>query len=98
MQGNEFAIARRNTTFRGPLAFVLAGVLAGVLLIGLGDGGPASAAKASRGFTLTNKSDLPLKLFAVQKVPKFLCVDPGRCVQIFHDIDCAGWASFRANA
>ena len=90
MQGNEFAIARRNKTFRGPLAFVIAGVLAAALLIGLGDGGPASAAKASRGFTLTNKSDLPLKLFAVQKVPKFLCVDPGRCVQTFHDIDFEG--------
>jgi len=88
MQGNDFAIARRNKTFRGPLAFVLAGVLAGVLLIGLGDGGPASA--ASRGFTLDNKSDLPLKLFAVQRVPKFLCVDPGRCVQTFHDIDFEG--------
>jgi hypothetical protein len=90
MQGNDLAIARRNKTFRGPLAFVIAGVLAGALLIALGDGGPASAAKASRGFTLQNKSDLPLKLFAVQRVPKFLCTNPQVCVQTFHDMDFEG--------
>ena len=90
MQGNDLAIARRNRTFRGPLAFVIAAVLAGALLIGLGDGGPASAAKASRGFVLQNKSDLPLKVWTVQKVPKFVCVNPGTCAQTFHDIDFEG--------
>jgi hypothetical protein len=84
----DLAAARRSKTARGALAVVLAGVLAGALLIALGGGGPASA--ASRGFSLDNKSDLSLRLYKVQPVPTFLCVDPGRCVQTHHPIDFEG--------
>jgi hypothetical protein len=84
---SDLATMRRNKTARGVLAVGLAGVLAGALLIAL-EGGPASA--ASRGFKLENKSDLALKLYAVQRVPTFKCVDPSRCVQTHHPMDFEG--------
>jgi hypothetical protein len=86
----DLATLRRNKTARGALAVVLAGLLAGALLITLGGGGPAGAAKASRGFVLNNKSDHALKLFAVQRVPKFVCTNPQVCVQTHHAIDFEG--------
>jgi hypothetical protein len=80
----DVATVGRGKTARGPMAVVLAGAL----LIALGGGGPASA--ASRGFTLDNKSNVALKLYAVEPVPAFTCVDPGVCHRFEYPIDFEG--------
>ena len=90
MQGNEFAIARRNKTFRGPLAFVIAGVLAGALLIGLGDGGPASAAKASRGFTLTTRATSPSSCLPSRRSPSSCVSTPAAVSRPFMTLTLKG--------
>jgi hypothetical protein len=83
---HDLATSRRSRS-RGVVAVVLACVLAGGLLIAL-TGGPASA--ASRGFTVNNKSNKSLKLFAVQRVPTFICVNPGACARTTHPMDFEG--------
>jgi hypothetical protein len=90
MPRNDLAAMRRNNTSRRALAVAFAFVLAGALLAGLLAGPLQNSSAASRGFKLDNKSDHPLKLYAVQRVPTFKCVDPSRCVQTHHPMDFEG--------
>ena len=85
----DLATMRRNNTSRLALAIALA-VLAGALLVGVLAGPLLKAGAASRRFTLENKSDLALRLYAVQRVPTFQCVDPARCVKTTHPMDFEG--------